>query len=71
VSGVEGSATPRAVPFYCPFCGEQDIRPAGAGGDRGTYHCLVCDRNWELTLIRVGPGASDPSFPSGSGEVGS
>ena len=23
----------RAVPFYCPFCGEQDIRPDDAGTD--------------------------------------
>ena len=26
----------RAVPFYCPFCGEQDIRPDDAGAcERG------------------------------------
>ena len=28
------SATPRAVPFYCPFCGEQDLRPADPSGWR-------------------------------------
>ena len=28
------SDTPRAVPFYCPFCGEQSIRPADPSGWR-------------------------------------
>ena len=49
------SATPRAVPFYCPFCGEQDIRPADPSG----YRCEVCDRRWELRLLGVGPGADE------------
>ena len=51
------SATPRAVPFYCPFCGEQDLRPAGDAG----YHCAVCDRTWELTLLSIGAGPGEPS----------
>lgn len=44
------SPTPRAVPFYCPFCGEQDLRP----GDGGGWHCEVCDRSFELSLTSVG-----------------
>jgi hypothetical protein len=51
----QDSATPRAVPFYCPFCGEQDIRPADPSG----YRCEVCDRRWELRLLGVGPGAGE------------
>ena len=51
------SATPRAVPFYCPFCGEQDLRPVGDTG----YHCAVCDRTWELTLLSIGAGSREPS----------
>jgi len=47
---VSDSPTPRAVPFYCPFCGEQELRPGDAGG----WHCQVCDRSFELTLTRVG-----------------
>jgi len=56
MSDASGSPTPRAVPFYCPFCGEQDIRPGEGGG----YECAVCDRTWEVRLTQVGPGASDP-----------
>ncbi len=33
--------TPRAQPFYCPYCGEQDIRPEEADG---AWRCYLCDR---------------------------
>ena len=26
----------RAVPFYCPFCGEEDLRPSEAAQRRGS-----------------------------------
>jgi predicted RNA-binding Zn-ribbon protein involved in translation (DUF1610 family) len=45
-----GGDTPRAVPFYCPFCGEQDIRPADPAG----WRCESCERVFELSLVRVG-----------------
>jgi hypothetical protein len=60
------AATPRAVAFYCPFCGETDIRPADPRG----YHCQVCDRTWEVALMRVGPGAGgEPGAEATSGEA--
>ncbi len=46
---VPGSA--HAQPFFCPYCGEQDIRP---GAEERTYHCEVCDRLWALTYLRLG-----------------
>jgi hypothetical protein len=61
VTGSGDTGTPRAVAFYCPFCGETDIRPADPRG----YSCRVCDRQWEVALIRVGSGAT----PSAEGEV--
>lgn len=42
--------TPRAVPFYCPFCGEQDIRPAETEG----WICSACERVFELKLLAIG-----------------
>jgi predicted RNA-binding Zn-ribbon protein involved in translation (DUF1610 family) len=42
-------STPRAVPFYCPFCGEQDLTPADEG-----WRCESCDRVFALALVRVG-----------------
>jgi transcription elongation factor Elf1 len=48
------SPTPRAQPYYCPYCGEQDIRP---GDEHGTYHCATCDRLWKLEFRRLGAPA--------------
>ncbi|MEX1265256.1 MAG: hypothetical protein WEE66_15245 [Actinomycetota bacterium] len=45
------SAT-RAVPFYCPFCGEQEIRPDDAGS--WAWRCESCERGFELTAVTVG-----------------
>lgn len=39
-----------ARPFYCPYCGEQDIRPQD---EPGTFRCSVCDRTWSLELRRI------------------
>jgi len=43
---------PRAVPFFCPFCGEQDLRPADPSG----WRCESCERVFELSLLRIGGG---------------
>ena len=42
------SATPRAQPFYCPYCGEQDIRPDERDD---AYRCAVCERRWTLSYL--------------------
>lgn len=49
--------TARAQPFYCPYCGEQDIRPAEA---EHTFHCSTCDRTWELRFLGLGAGVVPP-----------
>ena len=42
----------RAVPFYCPFCGDEDLRPhAGEDGSHGGWHCRSCTRVFSLKLI--------------------
>ena len=46
------SETPRAQPFFCPYCGEQDLRPA----DREGWHCRVCDRRFGLDFLGLGGG---------------
>ena len=47
-------STPRAVPFYCPFCGEQDIRPADVGDGTAPWRCESCDRVFTLSLVAIG-----------------
>ena len=39
------AAAQRAQPFYCPYCGEQDLRP---DEEPGGWHCQICDRRYTL-----------------------
>jgi transposase-like protein len=32
----------RSVPLYCPYCGEEDLRPSDAG--HGAWECHACAR---------------------------
>ncbi|TNY36510.1 hypothetical protein EIO00_13315 [Thermomonospora catenispora] len=49
----------RAAPFYCPYCGEEDLRPLET---EGGWHCAGCARSFRLTFLAVGapsPASSD------------
>ncbi|MCQ0025145.1 hypothetical protein M4914_20850 [Streptomyces somaliensis DSM 40738] len=39
----------RAVPFHCPYCGDEDLRPAGEG--HGTWECGACNRAFRLKFL--------------------
>lgn len=41
----------RQVPFYCPYCGEETLRPAGP--DAGAWECGACARGFELRFVAV------------------
>lgn len=43
-------STPRAVPLYCPYCGEDALRPWGDDPDRdhAQWHCEDCLRVFEV-----------------------
>ncbi len=45
------SGTARAVPFYCPFCGEEDLRPHEAS--HGAWRCGHCRRVFSLKLVGI------------------
>lgn len=53
----------RAVPFYCPYCAEQSIEPAGDGPD---YYCESCDRRFEVTFKGFGEASTAPAVSSSS-----
>ncbi|MEU4670907.1 Insertion element protein [Amycolatopsis sp. NPDC023774] len=38
------TSTERAVPYYCPFCGDEDLRPAEDGG----WLCGACRRGFSV-----------------------
>ncbi len=42
----------RAVPFYCPYCGEEDLEPRGATD--GEWHCRSCTRSFQLRFAGIG-----------------
>jgi transposase-like protein len=39
----------RAAPFYCPYCGEEDLRPSQEG--HGTWECGGCSRAFKLSFL--------------------
>jgi len=41
----------RATPFYCPYCGDEDLRPHGDKG--GSWHCRGCARVFTLKFARL------------------
>jgi ribosomal protein L37AE/L43A len=53
----------RAVPFFCPFCGEQELRPADPSG----WRCEACERRFELSVTGIGTAASGANDGSGGG----
>ena len=59
MSGHEGvePAGERQVPFYCPYCGDEDLRPAGPAA--GSWRCAACSRAFGLRFAGVSPGGQD------------
>ncbi|MBU7600488.1 hypothetical protein JGS22_023380 [Streptomyces sp. P38-E01] len=57
----------RAAPYYCPYCGEEDLRPSEEGP--GAWECADCNRAFAvkfLGLLAAGfrGGASAPADTS-------
>ncbi|MBU1801623.1 MAG: hypothetical protein KKA97_05180 [Actinobacteria bacterium] len=62
-------STERAVPFHCPFCGEQDLWPhevvsetGEVSSPHGSWECRGCQRAFSLSMLgllrRTSPGQS-------------
>ncbi|MFI0899603.1 hypothetical protein [Streptomyces sp. NPDC020983] len=52
----------RAAPFYCPYCGDEDLRPSEEGG-HGAWECRACARAFKLSflgLLARRPAAGSP-----------
>ncbi len=49
----------RQVPFFCPYCGEEDLMPAGA--EAGGWECRSCARGFQLRFVGLlRPQPRDP-----------
>jgi len=43
----------RAVPFHCPYCGNEDLRPheTEQGSPHGAWECRACLRAFSLKML--------------------
>ena len=53
----------RVVPYHCPFCAEEDLRPAGS--THGAWHCRSCLRVFSVRFHGIAP-LTDSSTPGGT-----
>ncbi|MFJ1937001.1 hypothetical protein ACIOGZ_30620 [Kitasatospora sp. NPDC088160] len=55
----------RAAPFFCPYCGDEDLRPSEAG--HGAWECHGCRRAFQLKFLGLlSPTASTASTAANS-----
>ncbi|MGW5972143.1 hypothetical protein [Streptomyces sp. NPDC055186] len=54
----------RAAPFYCPYCGDEDLRPGEDGP--GAWECGACRRGFRLKFL--GLLARGPERPDTGGD---
>jgi transposase-like protein len=48
----------RSVPFFCPYCGEEDLRPNEAS--HGAWECHACARVFTVKFNGLLRRGSDP-----------
>ena len=57
----------RGIPFHCPYCGDENLRPSEEG--HGAWECHSCLRAFSLKMLgQLRRPSLDPSQP-GSQEV--
>ncbi|NRQ30509.1 Insertion element protein [Nonomuraea sp. NN258] len=49
----------RAVPFHCPYCGDEDLEPYEGAPDaaessHGGWYCRSCARAFKLKFLGIG-----------------
>ena len=63
LSHSSGSGGRAATPYHCPFCGDEDLRPAE--DDPQAWTCRSCARVFTVGLVRVDhsliPASSQPA----------
>jgi hypothetical protein len=43
----------RQAPFYCPYCGEEDLFPSDVPAEAGGWACRSCLRIFELRHVGI------------------
>jgi hypothetical protein len=62
-SGIGATPGERAVPYHCPYCAEEDLRPVGA--TPGAWHCRSCTRMFSVKFLGMQP--LSPTWPPPAG----
>jgi transposase-like protein len=57
------SSGERAFPLYCPFCGDEDLRPHGT--QHGVWECRSCVRVFSLKFVGLLAPSELQSSPKG------
>ncbi|MCC9309044.1 hypothetical protein LN042_18460 [Kitasatospora sp. RB6PN24] len=57
----------RAAPFHCPYCGDEDLRPAAEGG-HGAWECASCRRAFQLKFLGLLPVPTSGSTSNGGSD---
>ncbi|GAA3990069.1 hypothetical protein FOF52_09075 [Thermobifida alba] len=61
----------RAAPYYCPYCGDEDLEPHEGDGSRGegyAWACGSCARVFRVKFVGLRASAfadTRPTAPSG------
>lgn len=53
----------RAAPFYCPYCGEEDLRPSEEGP--GAWECADCNRAFRVKFLGLLASGFQRTAPGG------
>ena len=54
----------RGIPFHCPYCGDENLRPSeeGPNDGRGAWECHACLRAFSLKMLGMIPrGGTAPT----------
>ncbi|HET6626614.1 MAG TPA: hypothetical protein VFG63_09505 [Nocardioidaceae bacterium] len=60
----------RGVPFHCPYCGDEDLRPHESedGAGPGAWECRSCLRAFSLRMLGMIPrGGTTAAAPGSEG----
>jgi hypothetical protein len=49
----------RQVPFFCPYCGEEALRPSGP--QAGDWECGACLRGFQLRFASIRAAGGQPA----------
>jgi hypothetical protein len=54
--GYDPGGEQRAAPQYCPYCGDEDLRPEASS--RRAWNCRSCARVFEVSFVGLKLGAA-------------